>query len=164
MIIRHANMGDLDRLAYIEATCFPTAEAASKESLAARLGAFPECFWLGCADDDVVSFVNGMATDLPALTDEMYADASMHDPRGEWLMIFGVDTLPGYRGRGLASEVLRRAIAETRALGRKGLVLTCKPALGGWYARFGFVDEGLSDSTHGDAVWHQMRQIGRAHV
>lgn len=40
---------------------------------------------------------------------------------------------------------------------RKGIVLTCKERLIGFYAQFGFVDEGVSVSTHGDVVWHQMR-------
>ena len=36
-------------------------------------------------------------------------------------------------------------------------MLTCKERLIGFYAQFGFVDEGVSVSTHGDVVWHQMR-------
>ena len=36
-------------------------------------------------------------------------------------------------------------------------MLTCKAGLRGLYARFGFVDEGVSGSTHGGVVWHQMR-------
>ncbi len=43
------------------------------------------------------------------------------------------------------------------AQGRKGLVLTCKEALIHYYAKFGFLDEGVSSSQHGGAVWHQMR-------
>ena len=27
----------------------------------------------------------------------------------------------------------------------------------GFYAQFGYEDEGISESTHGDVVWHQMR-------
>ncbi|MDY6059197.1 MAG: GNAT family N-acetyltransferase, partial [Candidatus Fimenecus sp.] len=38
--------------------------------------------------------------------------------------------------------------------------LTCKDKLLPFYARLGFVDEGVTDkSTHGNAVWHQMRII-----
>lgn len=43
-------------------------------------------------------------------------------------------------------------------MARKGLVLTCKERLVLYYAKFGFVDEGVSEkSTHGNVVWHQMR-------
>ena len=48
-------------------------------------------------------------------------------------------------------------IADARAQGRRGCVLTCKDALVHYYARFGFVDEGISQSTHGGVVWHDMR-------
>ena len=41
--------------------------------------------------------------------------------------------------------------------GRKGLVLTCKEKLLHYYAKFGFVNEGVSASTHGGVVWYQMR-------
>ena len=46
MQIRHAQMSDLDRLAAIEAASYPAAEGASRESLAGRLAAYPELFWL----------------------------------------------------------------------------------------------------------------------
>ena len=68
-----------------------------------------------------------------------------------------MNTLPASRSRGCAGRLLERAIADARAQGRRGLVLTCKDALVHYYARFGFVDEGISASTHGGAVWHAMR-------
>ena len=52
---------------------------------------------------------------------------------------------------------MRKVIEDTRAAGRKGLVLTCKDRLVGFYAQFGYEDEDISESTHGDVVWHQMR-------
>ena len=76
---------------------------------------------------------------------------------GAWQMIFGVNTLPEYRKQGLAGQLLRRAIADAKAQGRRGLVLTCKDRLVHYYAGFGFVSEGVSGSTHGGVVWYQMR-------
>ena len=88
----------------------------------------------------------------------MYADASMHDENGRWQMIFGVNTVPEYRRRGCAGQLIRRAIEDAGARGRAGLVLTCKDHMVSYYARFGFVNEGISDkSGHGGAVWNQMR-------
>ena len=54
-------------------------------------------------------------------------------------MIFGVNTLPDYRRHGYAGQLLERAIADARAQGRRGLVLTCKDRLVHYYAKFGFV-------------------------
>ena len=156
-MIRTASMEDLDAITAVEAACFPAAEAATREEFAGRLRHYAGHFWLLFEDGKLVSFVDGMVTNRPDLTDEMYADASLHDPAGEWQMIFGVNTLPEFRRRGLAGQLLRRAIADAKAQGRKGLVLTCKDRLVHYYASFGFVSEGVSGSTHGGVVWYQMR-------
>jgi GNAT superfamily N-acetyltransferase len=118
---------------------------------------FADHFWLLFDGDKMVGFVNGMVTDEPDLSDEMYDDASMHNPDGKWQMIFGVDTIPEYRRQGCAGKVLSRVIEDARKQGREGLVLTCKDKLIHYYAKFGFENEGLSKSVHGDAVWYQMR-------
>ena len=157
MEIRHATMRDLDAIAAVEAECFSPETAATYESIKERLNVFSDHFWLLEDCDTMVGFVNGMATDLPDLCDEMYEDAHMHDPKGAWQMIFGVDTIPAYRRRGCAEMVLNRVIEDTRKAGRKGLVLTCKDRLVHYYAKFGFVSEGVSGSTHGGVVWYQMR-------
>ena len=118
---------------------------------------YPSHFWMLYDGDKLVSFVNGMVTDEPDLTDEMYDNAAMHRENGAWQMIFGVNTIPSYRRKGLAEKVLKQAILDARAQGRRGLVLTCKDALVHYYAKFGFVNEGVSESVHGNVVWNQMR-------
>ena len=105
----------------------------------------------------LIGFVNGMATDEADLTDEMYAKADMHDPDGRWQMIFGVNTIPEYRRQGCAERLLRRAIADAKERGKAGLVLTCKDKLLHYYGKLGFVNEGVSQSTHGGVVWYEMR-------
>ena len=157
MIIRTANMEDLDAVASVEALCFPPAEAATKEAFAQRLQYYADHFWLMFEGNRLVSFVDGFVTDQE-LEDEMYERASMHDENGAWQMIFGVNTIPDCRRKGYAGLLIQRAIDDARKQGRKGLVLTCKPKLVSYYGRFGFVDEGVSEkSVHGNAVWHQMR-------
>ena len=71
--------------------------------------------------------------------------------------IGNVAVAPEYRRQGVAAALLERAIDDARTQGRKGLVLTCKDKLVHYYAKFGFVSEGVSGSTHGSAVWYQMR-------
>ena len=157
MEIRKGTLKDLEAIAAVEAACFPAAEAATAEEFAGRLQQYGNHFWLLWEGERLLAFVDGFCTDTPNLTDEMYADASLHDEQGAWQMIFGVNTLPACRRRGYAERLLRRAIADARAQGRKGLVLTCKEALVHYYAKFGFVSEGISGSTHGGVVWYQMR-------
>ena len=155
--IRTASPADLNAIAAVEAACFPAAEAATREEFAGRLAHYSSHFWLLFEGQQLAAFVDGMVTDAPDLTDEMYANAALHRESGAWQMIFGVNTLPEFRRRGLAGQLLQRAIEDARAQGRKGLVLTCKDALLPYYAKFGFVNEGVSSSTHGNVVWYQMR-------
>lgn len=157
LLIRHAAPTDVPAIAAVEAACFPAAEAASEASFARRVAAFPSHFYLMLRDGKLVSFVNGFVTDLETLTDDMYANAAMHTESGRWQMVFGVDTIPEARRNGYAAMLLRQMIADARVQGRAGLVLTCKDHMVHYYAKFGFVNEGRSESDHGGAVWNQMR-------
>ncbi|MDO4516281.1 MAG: GNAT family N-acetyltransferase [Bacillota bacterium] len=157
MNIRTASLRDLDAIAAVEAVCFPPAEAADKDAFRRRLTVYPDHFWLLWEGDTLVGFVNGMVTQGPDLCDEMYDNADLHDETGSWQMIFGVDTIPAYRRRGCAALLLNRAISDAKSQGRKGLVLTCKEPLLHYYAKFGFVNEGISQSVHGNVRWYQMR-------
>ncbi|WP_231129467.1 GNAT family N-acetyltransferase [Bifidobacterium choloepi] len=167
-------MDDLDALATMEAACFPPAEAADIETLASRIEQYPEHFWLLINTDagkhdpsfpahveegSLISFVNGLTTDEADLLDTMYDDASLHDEDGDWQMILGLDTAPIYQHHGCAGYLLRRVILDSALSGRRGIVLACKERLVDFYASFGFVDENLSSSTHGNAAWHQMRLL-----
>lgn len=157
MHIRTATMDDLDAVTAVEAACFPAAEAATRDEFAARLAVYPNHFWLLEEDGRLVSFINGLVSDEPTIRDEMFADAAFHNEHGAWQMVFGVNTLPEYRRRGLAGEVMRQVIADARSQGRKGCVLTCKDRLVHYYETFGYRSEGVSSSTHGGAVWYDMR-------
>ena len=157
MEIRTATIADLTQIAAVEAECFPAAEAATKEEFAERIKYYGNHFWLMFEGEKLIAFVDGFVTDKPDLTDEMYEQAEMHDENGAWQMIFGVNTIPAYRKHGYAGQLLQCAIEDARKRGRKGLVLTCKEKLIAYYAKFGFVNEGISESVHGNVTWYQMR-------
>lgn len=157
MNIRKGTMADLDAVSAVEAECFPSAEAATKESFRRRLAAYPNHFLLLFEENRLTAFIDGMATDKKDLSDDMYDQADMHREDGAWQMIFGLNTIPARRKNGLAGKLVNAFIEEARKEGRRGLVLTCKDRLVHYYSRFGFIDEGISSSTHGGVVWHQMR-------
>ena len=157
MKLRRATLDDLDRIAQTEAICFPEAEAATRESLRDRLTRYPHHFLLLEDGETLVGFINGPGVGSGHLSDDMYENAAVHDEAGSWQMIFGLDVIPSRRNRGCAALLLRRMIDDAREQGRRGLVLTCKESLVPYYAGFGFRDEGISESVHGGAVWHEMR-------
>ena len=97
MEIRKGTLKDLEAIAAVEAACFPAAEAATAEEFAGRLQQYGDHFWLLWEGERLLAFVDGFCTDWPDLTDEMYADASLHRENGAWQMIFGVNTIPACR-------------------------------------------------------------------
>ena len=158
MHIRTASLADAAALAAVEAACFPPAEAATAAEITDRLAYYADHFWLLEEDDGtLVSFVDCINAKEPTELYTAQNTLALHDEDGAWQMIFGVNTLPAYRRRGCAGRVLERVIADARAQGRRGCVLTCKDKLVHYYEKFGFVNEGVSQSTHGGAVWYDMR-------
>lgn len=158
MLIRTATLNDLDQIHQVEETCFPIAEAATKEQIKNRLQYYGNHFCLLFENNQLISFVDGFVTDEKDLTDQMYEEASMHNESGQWQMIFGVNTHPSFQHKGYASEVLTAFIEDAKKQERKGLVLTCKEKLIPFYEKFGFLNEGITDkSVHGNVQWYQMR-------
>lgn len=157
--IRHAVIGDAKQISELEGLCFPESEAASGEDILRRLQIYPKHFWLMVRDGNIITMINGMTVNCQNLLDEMYENADMHDESGTWQMIFSVATRPEYRSKGYASGLMKRVISDSTAAGKSGLVLTCKEPLVAFYEKFGFVNEGVSSSVHGNAVWYQMRKM-----
>ena len=155
-IIRPVITEDLDMVTEVEAVCFPAAEAATRESFAQRIAAFPESFFVAEHDGKIIGFINGCVTDERTIRDEMFEDSSLHNPKGQYQSIFGLDVIPEYQRQGIAAELMNHLIENARTKGRKGLILTCKDRLIHYYAKFGYKNLGVSASVHGGAVWYDM--------
>lgn len=156
IIVRQATIDDLDTVSLIESACFPPAEAASKEKFEARLQVYPEYFWLLEKEGEIIGFINGPVIQQNIIDDEMYDDAHCHVEEGQWQTVFGINTLPEYRGQGLGGIMLEEVIQCGREKGRKGVVLTCKDYLLPFYESHGFKSMGESASSHGGAKWNDM--------
>lgn len=157
MNIRKATMEDVEAVSAMELCCFPEAEAATKKSFEERIKIFGDYFWLLEEDGRLIGMINGMVSDEPKLMDEMFENANLHNEKGAWQMIFGVETIPEYREKGCASLLMKRVIEDCKKQGRKGIVLTCKDKLVHYYEKFGYINEGKSASVHGGAIWYDMR-------
>ena len=158
-IVRHAFPCDDRDIHKLESICFPEAEAASAKAVSERVQAYPDNFTLVEYKGEIISVVDGPVTYEKNLTDEMYSDTSFHHDDGTWQMIFGVETHPSHRRKGVAELALHSFLEYARSIGCKGAVLTCKEELIHYYEKFGFINEGVSASTHGGALWYQMRLL-----
>lgn len=159
VLIRNAKKEEAALLAQIEAECFPAAEAAGKQDIEARMDVFEDCFFVAETNGKIVGFINGAVAKEASLPDQMYHDASLHDPNGAYQTVFGLDVLPAYRRNGIAGRLLERMIHHARECQRKGVVLTCKDHLVHYYAGFGFKHCGVADSNHGGAKWNEMKLL-----
>lgn len=155
--IRPVREEELRQTAEIEARCFPAAEAASYEELAARFRTCRGSFFVAESEEGrLLGFCNGCCTDSEELTDDLYHDASAHDPEGKYQMIFGLNTLPEARGLGVGTALMRHMIESASRRGKAAVILTCKEHMIPFYERIGFVFEKKADSSHGGAVWYKM--------
>ena len=64
-----------------------------------------------------------------------------------------------YRCQGIAGKLVDYFVDLARKRGKKGVVLTCKAHLIGFYENHGFQCFGEADSSHGGAKWYDMRNI-----
>ena len=155
-MIRQARNDDLKRLAKIEERCFPQGERADFDTIKKRFDVFPDQFLVLEINQKVVGFINGCTTDQPVLKDELYSDASLHQENGQYMTVFGLDVDIDYWHQGYATQLLSAYIDLAKKKQKRGVVLTCKDHLIGFYQRFGFEWLGVSSSEHGGVVWNDM--------
>ena len=105
---------------------------------------------------EIIGFINGCIINGTVIYDELYEDCTLHIPDGDYQTIFGLDVIPDYRNLGIAAQLMNYMIEVSRLAGRKGVILTCKEKLIHYYAKFGYVNKGISESVHGGAKWYDM--------
>lgn len=154
--IRRVCIEDLDAVAEVEARCFPKAEAATKASFEQRIKTFPESFFVAEIEGKIIGFINGCIINETAIYDELFNDATLHVPDGDYQTIFGLDVIPEYRNQGIAAQLMNHMIEVSRLERRKGVILTCKEKLIHYYTKFGYVNKGISKSVHGGSKWYDM--------
>lgn len=154
--IRHALPEDLEEICAVENACFPPAEAATKEAFRTRLKIFPERFLVAVSDGKIVGLINGCCTEKPVLEDILYEPDCPHSLINPWQTVFGLAVLPEYQGMGFASALMEKLTQLCIEDGQKGIILTCKQEKIPMYQHYGFTCRGVSESSHGGAVWYDM--------
>ena len=156
IVIRPANMADLEAVTAIEHACFPVAEAAGRECFKERLTAFRHSFLIAEKGGKPVGFINGCVTEQCTLTDDLYESTKLHNDAAANMMVFGLDVIPKERHQQIASQQMQAYIMLARKRHKALITLTCKKKLISFYKRFGYICEGQSASTHGGAIWYTM--------
>lgn len=156
--LRNITMEEIPQAAEIEKRCFSPNEACSYEHMECRIRKAPNLFLVAVDKETgkLAGFLNGLATDREHLTDDFFTDAEVHNPKGENVMLLGLDVLLEHRGKGLARKLMEEYIGREKEKGRKKLILTCVDDKVEMYKKFGFTDHGIGVSQWGGEVWHEM--------
>ena len=157
-VLRAIRQEEAEEAALIEQICFPPNEACTPERIRERVEAAPQLFLTAICTrtGEMAGFLNGLSTDETVFRDEFFTDISLYRPEGSQIMLLGLDVLPAYRRRGLATLIVRRYAQMAREMGKKRLILTCLDEKVPMYEKMGFRDLGLSGSSWGGEAWHEM--------
>lgn len=155
-IIREAGLKDLDAVCHVENACFPPAEAATREAFETRLLTFPQRFLVAEQNSEIIGIINGCCIKEPYLGDELYEKNCPHDLLHPWQTVFGLAVLPEYQHRGIAKALMNALVERCRNGNQVGIILTCKEEKLGFYESMGYICRGISDSSHGGAIWYDM--------
>ena len=90
---RNIRPEETDQAIMVEKICFPPNEACSDKDMKERILKAPELFLV--AEDrktgKIAGFLNGIATDEEVFRDEFFTDITLNDPKGENIMLLGLD-------------------------------------------------------------------------
>lgn len=157
VIMKKMTKEQVGEIAAVERACFLPAEAASEKDFEERFSspAFV-CYGAYNEEGELIGFIDGASYDKPELPDELYHDTTKLVENGPWQTVFGVNVIARYRRMGVAGQMVRHYVEESRKRGQDGVVLTCKDHLRPLYEKAGFIWQGVSASTHGGVKWNDM--------
>lgn len=156
-LIDHPQSADLADLMHIEHTGFTDEEAATDEAMANRINTINDTFFVARdADRKVIGFVNGPFISERYLTDDLFASVTTNPKTSGFQSILGIAVDPVHQNEGIATQLLDHLASTAKQHERLAVTLTCLDRLVPFYAKHGYQDEGISDSTHGGEVWHNM--------
>lgn len=149
---------EADQAVQIEQICFPPNEACSETMMRERVAKAPELFLVAVDKETgkIAGFLNGLSTGEEIFKDEFFTDASLYNPKGDNVMLLGLDVLPEYRGQGLAKEIMSLYVQREKEKGRKKLILTCLESKTLMYEKMGFQNDGIAASSWGGEQWYEM--------
>jgi len=154
LIMRKVNAKEIDRIFEIEENAFPPEEAATKEKYEWRQKNYPDYFFVAEKDNKVVSVVCAIPTNLELINDDIFEMEKL--PFGKIAAVVSVMADKNYRGQGVTGELIKYALLKLKENGMETSCLTCKEHLINYYSKFGYELVGVSESTHGGAIWYDM--------
>ena len=154
--VRNAKKEDLPELVVIEQLCFSPAEAATQAAFEQRIQFIPDSFLIAEENGRIIGLVNGPVINTAFITDDLFGNIKENPAFGGHQSILGLAVAPAFQKRGVASALLAHLEKEASKQQRETITLTCKENLIHFYESHGYLNNGVSSSEHGGAIWYNM--------
>jgi len=158
MIIRQAQMADLDAIYAIELENFSPEEAISREILAKHIEKIPSTFLVAEKNGKILGYLEGPVRPERHLHDVSFTleIEDYHTSDDGFISVTSLSISKEAQGLGVGKALLKAMKEIAIADKRHGINLTCHDYLIAYYEKHGFVNEGPSSSTYADEVWFDM--------
>ena len=156
LVFRPARPADTERCYQIESTAYEGDEAATKEKIALRIDQYPDGFLILERDGEVIGFINSGCADEVLMADDAFKELVGHDPQAPNVVIMSVVLDPAFQGKGYATLMMRRFVADMKQRGKRSFHLMCKDKHVPLYQHLGYHYVQPSASDHGGMAWHEM--------
>lgn len=162
--LRQVHISDLEQLLRIENEGFSKEEAATQDAFIKRIELIPDTFIVAEKEGKILGYINGPVIDQPYITDELFTSIKRNPKRGGYMSVLGVAVSKEARKQGIATLLLKRFEELAIEKEREGITLTCKEELVPFYEKLGFLNHGLSESTHGGVTWYNMIKLRTGNI
>lgn len=156
--LRNGMADDLAQLVVIENEGFTPEEAATKEAFIERIEYISDSFIVAEKEGVIIGYINGPIIDSPYITDDLFEKIKPNPTTGGYQSVLGLAVAKHARGTGVARLLLNHLKELCITNKRMGITLTCKEHLIEFYEQLGYVNHGLSNSTHGGVAWYNLVQ------
>lgn len=146
---------ELDAAINLEQSCYTPEAAATLKGFQYRYEHYRSFFWSAWLGDKLVGITNGIRTSQSACGDEMKG-AKADFITGSNFCVLTVAVDEKYRHQGIGALLLRRLIEQCESSGIETIILMCEQHLIPFYKAELFEHRGVSASTHGGIIWHEM--------
>ncbi|UMT80661.1 GNAT family N-acetyltransferase [Staphylococcus roterodami] len=156
MEFRKVIMQDLDQIIALENIGFTTEEAATAEALKSRIVQIQDSFIVAEHNGKVIGYINGPVIRERYINDDLFQNVSKFENEGGYLSVLGLVVASDYQRQGIAGRLLNyfENLAEYQQ--RQGVTLTCRESLISFYEKYGYRNEGVSESCHGGIKWYNL--------
>ncbi|MCI2773824.1 GNAT family N-acetyltransferase [Staphylococcus petrasii] len=156
MKFRNVTKEDLPTLIELENKGFTPEEAATPEATEQRIEIIPDTFIIAEQDGEIAGYINGPVIPQKYITDDLFETIRPNPSIGGYLSVLGLVVSEKYQSQGLGGQLLNQFENLARQHSRLGVTLTCREELVPFYEKYGYTNEGLSDSQHAGIKWYNL--------